>query len=161
MITYRHFRPAGHRVATLLLLIAACGLWLASSSANAFDFDERTVVTIARDGSWGVATSGSQGQAIAKAILDCRAMAVGPSDCGAQFITARGDWVIANLCGDHKIIVAAKFREDAERAALKREIDLRLLHVPGMPPCRRVLTVGPSGAPLLDDAGPTHQIGVN
>jgi hypothetical protein len=65
--------------------------------------DELTVATMARDGSWGVATAGSQGQAIAAAIRDCQAMAAAPSDCGSQFVTTRGGWVIANLCRDHKI----------------------------------------------------------
>src|SRR5262245_22741310 len=93
MITHLHQRPRRRGVATLRRLIATFGFWLtASSSTSAIDFGERTVVTIARDGSWGVATSGSQGQAIAEAIRDCRAMAAGPSDCGAQITTTRGDW---------------------------------------------------------------------
>src|SRR5262245_36124970 len=94
---------------------------------------------MARDGSWGVATAGSQGPAIAAAIHDCRAMAGGPSDCGAQFITTRGGWVIASLCGTHKIMVTAATREDAEQAALVREVFMKRLHGAQGLPCRRVL----------------------
>ena len=140
-------------------LISAFGVLLtATAPAKALDLDELTVVTLAQDGSWGVATAGSQGLAIAAAVRDCRAMAAAPSDCGAQFTTTREGWVVASLCGDHKIMVAAETREDAERAAIKREIDFRLLHVPAVPPCRRVLTVNPSGAILPGQAAPTHQI---
>ena len=122
--------------------------------AAAVDLDELTVVTLARDGSWGLATAGSQGQAIAAAIRDCRAMAAAPSDCGAQFTTTRGGWVIANLCGDHKIIVAAETREAAEKAALSREGDLKRSYAPDLPPCRRVLTVDPRGAHVSPIAPP-------
>jgi len=127
-------------------------LLVATVSAHAMDLDELTVVTMARDGSWGLATAGSQGQAIAAAIRDCRVMAAAPSDCGAQFATTRGGWIIANLCGDHKIIVAAETREAAELAALARERDLRRLYVQQMPPCTRVLTADPRGAVLQAQA---------
>src|SRR5262245_29809119 len=83
-------------------------LLVATVSAHALDLDELTVVTMTQNGSWGVASAGSQGQAIAAAIRDCRVMAGGPSDCGAQFATTRGGWIIANLCGNHKMIVAAE-----------------------------------------------------
>ena len=105
-----------------------------------------TVVTIARDGSWGVATAASQGQAIASAIHDCKAMSVGQSDCGAQFTTIRVGWTIANLCGDHKIIATGISLVDAEKAALDREIELQLLYAPDLPPCKRAVTVDPAGA---------------
>jgi len=158
MSYHPHSRPAtGLKI--FRCLISAFGVLLAATvPANTVELDELTVVTLAHDGSWGVATAGSQGPAIAAAVRDCRAMAAAPSDCGAQFTTTRGGWVIASLCGNHKIIAAAEIREDAERAALKREIDLRLLHVRGMPPCRRVLTVDPRGAVLPGQAAPAHQI---
>jgi hypothetical protein len=96
-------------------------------AATAVDLDELTVVTLARDGSWGVATAASQGPAIAGAIRDCRAMAGGANDCGAQFATTRGGWVVAKLCGDHKIIVTAETRQAADQAALARELALKRL----------------------------------
>jgi hypothetical protein len=119
---------------------------LLAAPASALDLDELTVVTLAHDGSWGVATAGSTGEAIAAAVRACRAMARAPTDCGARLSTTRSRWVIANLCGDHPIIVGADTRQEAEAAALEREIKVRRLHVPGLPPCRRFLTVGPVGA---------------
>ena len=93
-----------------------------------------------------MATAPSQGPAIAAAIRHCQAMAAAPTDCGARFKTTRGGWVVAKLCGDYKIIVAAETREDAELAARNREADLKRLHAPDLPPCRRIVTIGPGGA---------------
>jgi hypothetical protein len=146
----------GKAVALRCLVPALC--ILLAVPAQAVDLDELTVVTLARDGSWGVATAGSQGQAIAAAIRDCRAMAAASSDCGAQFTTTRGGWVVANLCGDHKIMATAETRESAEQAALVREADLKRLHAPTLPPCRRVLTVDPRGTVLPAQAAPAHQL---
>jgi hypothetical protein len=140
------FRPAkGRKIVALRLFIAALSI-LPAVPARAVDLDEITVVTLARDGSWGVATAASQGEAIAAAIRDCQAMAGAVTDCGAQFTTTRRGWVIANLCGDHKIIVAAKTRQEAEAAALSREIGLRQIYVSALPPCQRVVIVDSSGA---------------
>jgi hypothetical protein len=119
--------------------------------ASAVDLDELTVVTLARDGSWGVARAGSQGPAIAAAIRACRAMAGTASDCGAQFTTVRSGWVIASLCGVRKVIAAAETREAAEQAMLLREYNLKPLHGPDMPPCRRVVTVNPTGATVTPE----------
>jgi hypothetical protein len=105
-----------------------------------------TVVTLAQDGSWGVASNGRQPQAIADAIKACRAMAGSSSDCGAQLTAVRGDWVIANLCGDHKVLATGSSLTDAEQQALYREISLQLHYVPDLPPCKRMVTVDPSGA---------------
>jgi hypothetical protein len=123
----------------------------ATIPAAALDLDdEMTVVTMAGDGSWGMATAASAGEAIAGAIRACKAWPSAPRDCGAQSAIARGGWIIANLCGDHKIIVAAETREAAELAALAREVDLRRIYAPDMPPCTRILTAGPRGAVRLD-----------
>jgi hypothetical protein len=146
---HAHFRTrGGGKTAVTAALIAALGLFLLLSvaiPARAVDLDELTVVTMARDGAWGVATAGSQGPAIAAAVRACRVMAGGPSDCGAQFITTRNGWVIADICGTHKIMVAAETRRDAEQAALVREIVLKRLYGSDWSPCRRVLTVNPGG----------------
>ena len=48
-----------------------------------------TALTLARTGSCGVATSSSQGQAIALPIRACKATAGAQSDCGAQSVTVR------------------------------------------------------------------------
>lgn len=140
------------------LAIAAAGATYGPSAANALDLDEVTVVTLSRDGSWGVATATSLGPAIAAAIRDCRATAAMPSDCGAQFATTRGGWVVAMLCGDHKILVTAATREGTEEVALVRETKLSQLHTMGVPPCRRVLTVKPHGFVVPAQAPAGHQI---
>ena len=143
---------------TLRNLVLSFGILSAAAEhAGAVDVDDWTVVTLARDGSWGVAIAGTQGQALAAAIRDCREMASGLTDCGAQFVTTRGGWVVAKLCRDHRIIVAAPTPEAAEQAALFREIDLKELYVPDLPPCRRVLTVDPRGTAVLGQATSEHQ----
>jgi hypothetical protein len=147
-----HRRRQGGIAATGALLTAASVLLAAP--ATAIELDEVTVVTLASDGSWGVATGGSTGEAIAAAVRACRAMARPPTDCGARLTTTRGRWVIANLCGDHPIIVGADTREDAEAAAIEREIQTRLAYVPALPSCRHVLTVDPAGAVAAN--GPHH-----
>src|SRR5262245_22343211 len=132
-----------HASVVIVSLLASGALTAFPIAATAVDLDELTVVTLARDGSWGVATATSQGPAIAGAIRDCRAMAGGASDCGAQFATTRGGWVVAKLCGDDKIVVTAETRQAADQAALVRELALKRLQV-----CTRVLTVGPHGVVL-------------
>jgi hypothetical protein len=102
----------------LAILVGA--VLTATSQGMAWEGDW-TVVTFARNGSWGVANDQLQGQAIAAAIRDCKAMSVSPSDCGAQFTTTRAGWTIANLCGDYAIIVTGNSRVEAEKAALARE----------------------------------------
>jgi hypothetical protein len=79
-------------------------------------------------------------------------MAGGSSDCGAQFATTRGGWVVAKLCGGHKIIVTAETRQAADQAALLRELALKRLHV-----CTRVLTVGPQGVVLPAQASSVEE----
>ena len=105
-----------------------------------------TVITLTRDGSWGVVTASAQSQAIAEAIRRCKAMAGPSNDCGAQFMTARAGWMVANLCGDHKLIASGSSLIDAEQEALNREISLQLFYVPDLPPCKRIVTVDPTGA---------------
>jgi hypothetical protein len=117
-----------------------------------------TVVTLARDGSWGVATAGSTGEAIAAAVRACRSMTTRLTDCGAQFTTTRSKWVIADLCGDHPIIVGADTREVAEAAASQREIQTRRVDVADLPPCRRALTVDPAG--VVTTTAMPHSAGV-
>jgi hypothetical protein len=108
--------------------------------------DDWTVVTIASDGSWGVATDISTSSAIAKAIANCRKMSQAHSGCGAYFTAIRGGWSLGFRCGSENIIVAAHELAEAERAAVYREIDLKHRYVPDMPPCRRILSVDPQGA---------------
>ena len=67
-----------------------------------------TVLTIARDGSWGTATDTFVNRAIALAIRDCKAMSQRLLGCGASFTTVQSGWSLALLCGDETIIAAAK-----------------------------------------------------
>ena len=94
----------------------------------------------------GGLTGSTQSQAIAEAIGFCRAVARPSSDCGAQFMATRGGWLIANVCGDQKVIAGGSSLVEAELDALNREISLQLLYVRDLPPCTRVVTVDPSGA---------------
>jgi hypothetical protein len=125
------------------LSIVLCALLFGIPECRALD-DNWTVLTMARDGSWGVACGSSQPEAIAEAIRFCRGMAGGPSDCGAQIAATRGGWMIGNLCGDHRIMATASTLMEAEQEALNREISLQLSYVPDLPPCRRVVTIDTS-----------------
>jgi hypothetical protein len=139
-------QAVGARRALVRCASAVAGGLLLAAPASAIELDEVTAVTLARDGSWGVATAGSTGEAIAAVVRACRAMAAALSDCGAVQTTTRGRWVVGSLCGDRQIIVSADSREDAVAAALERERATRRFYVPDLPPCRRVLTVDPGGA---------------
>ena len=121
------------------------GLLSAIVAADAGEDLDWTAVTVARDGSWGVATTGSQSQAIAAGIRNCRAMSLAGSDCGAELTTIRGGWTLALRCSDYRNPRRRQELEAAETAALNREIDLQLFYVPDLPPCRRILTVDPEG----------------
>ena len=61
-------------------------------------------------------------------------------------MAARNGWIIANLCGEHKVIATGSSLIDAEQEALNREISLQLSYEPDLPPCKRIVTVDPSGA---------------
>jgi hypothetical protein len=97
------------------------------------------------------------GQALAKAIGNCKAMSGTRIGCGAQFRAIQAGWIVASHCGDRTIVVAGRLLADAERAARERESDLRQRYAPDLPPCRRVLTVNPRGGVMAatsqDEAG--------
>jgi hypothetical protein len=126
------------------LSISLCVLLFGIPACVAGD-DDWSVLTMARDGSWGVACRSSQPEAIAEAIRFCRGLAGGASsDCGAQIAATRGGWMIGNLCGDHRIMATGSTLMEAEREALNREISLQLSYVPDLPSCRRVVTIDTS-----------------
>src|SRR6187200_373847 len=102
-----------------------------SIAVAAEDWDQDwTVVTMARDGSWGIGIGAHLANANAAAIRECRAMSSGGSDCGAEFAATRGGWIIGLRCDDYRILVAENELKDAETVALDREIDLKQLYVP-------------------------------
>jgi hypothetical protein len=107
--------------------------------------DYVTVVTMAPDGSWGVATELTAGRAIVGAIRRCRAMTRAELGCGAQFSAIREGWIVAYRCGDTNIVTAVRALADAVQAAHERESELRAFYMPNLPPCRQVLTVDPRG----------------
>jgi hypothetical protein len=149
------------RIATL------CGIWLAAivwailagvttvpfalpvAHATASQEGNWTVVAMAPDGAWGLATEPSVGQAIAEAIRRCKAMSRAEIGCGAQLRVIRAGWIVAYRCGDENIIAAERSLADAEQAARKREIKLRVSYVRDLPSRRHVLTVDPSGEALV------------
>lgn len=104
-----------------------------------------TVVTMAPDGSWGVASEAYIYQAIAGAVAHCRHSSGPATGCGAQFTVIRAGWTIALRCGRANIIVAEPTIAAAERAAAARETELRLAHSQIIPACLHVVTIGPSG----------------
>jgi hypothetical protein len=113
------------------------------------DQDDWTVVTMAPDGSWGSATEPSVGQALVKAIGNCKAMSGTNIGCGAQSRAIQAGWIVATRCGDRNILVAERRLAVAERAAQRWEADLREHYAPDLPPCRRVLTVNPRGTVMV------------
>ena len=128
-----------------LAFISSC-LFLTAPSFAQPSKQDWTVVTLAQNGSWGVATDPSQASAIASAIRDCKAMSAEPSDCGASLNAIRGGWTLGVVCGTYKMIAAERDLAGAEAALLYREIDLVSLYVTNLPRCQRVITVDPAGA---------------
>lgn len=133
--TFRNFGRA---------LALCAGVFSTTATAQGHD-DDWTVVTLAQNGAWGVATEMSITRAIAVAIADCKAMSADATDCGAMRTTIRGGWTVALLCGEHKIIAAEVELADAERAAMNREIYLHLHFGADVPRCKRIVTVDPAG----------------
>ena len=117
-----------------------------------------TVLTMAPDGAWGTATDPRINRAIYLAISNCKIMSGAALGCGAYLTTVRGGWSLAIRCGGENIIAADRNLAEAERRALRREIELRERYVPGMPPCARVVTVDPNGSVFMPAVG--HAVGL-
>jgi hypothetical protein len=128
----------------LALSLGALNTPLAQSYLQDWERDW-TVLTMAPDGAWGVATDMWMIGALARAIDDCMAMSGAELGCGAHFITNRAGWSLAFRCGDKNILMAEPTLDDAQRRARWREYELRKLYDPDMPPCTRVVTVDPDG----------------
>ena len=134
-------QPAVRRILTacFTLLLAARGL---SASAEETNW---TVVTVARNGSWGIARAGTQGEAIAGALLRCQAMTADESDCGAELVAFRGGLALALMCGDYRVMVTADDSDQAESSALDRLLALRGLYGPDFPACQHLLQIDSQG----------------
>jgi len=110
-----------------------------------------TVVAIAPDGTWGVATEPTTGRAIANAIAECKKKYQSKIGCGSEITTVRGGWSIGMRCGNRSIFVAEETLAKAEQAAISRETELRQFYAPDMPPCVRVMSVDPNGDVVAPD----------
>jgi hypothetical protein len=103
-----------------------------------------TVLTMFGD-AWGSATEPDINRAIARAIANCKTMSGPELGCGAYFTSIRAGWSLGIRCGRETVIVAEKDLAEAERSALRREVELRTHYLPDMPACFRVVTIDPSG----------------
>jgi hypothetical protein len=111
-----------------------------------FESAPTTVLMMAPNGSWGAATNDSMSTAIAAAITQCKRRYQKAIGCGSYLTTIRGGWSLGIRCGSENILAAEKTLFEAEQAAIDRELELRRLYVPAMPPCVRLVSVDPSGA---------------
>lgn len=131
-------------------LVAGLGLPAEAAAPAVPDEWQRdwTVVTMAPDGAWGVATDMYMIKALADAVDQCTAKARRNIDyvgCGSHFTTIRAGWTVGLRCGERNIISAEASLGDAEKRANWREYELRRLYDPNMPQCQRVMTVDPAG----------------
>jgi hypothetical protein len=135
----------------LIAGFGACGASLAQVAApSVIDEWQRdwTVVTMAPDGAWGVATDMYMIKALAEAVDQCTAMTARRIDyvgCGSHYTTIRAGWTVGLRCGERNIISAELNLDDAVKRANWREYELRRLYDPNMPSCERVMTVDPDG----------------
>ena len=130
--------------------VAGCAFLLAVVSSPAlaetgWSDADWTVLTVSRNGAWGLSSARTQGKAIAGALRQCRARSLEPSDCGAVQLHYKLGWAMAVLCGHHRVMVTAEDREVVEALAIERIAALRQMHGE-LPHCRRLLTVDPVGA---------------
>jgi hypothetical protein len=137
-------KPIVRRRSTIIFALLLSAVLMTADPLAAQGQAEWTLVTLARDGSWGVGTSELQGPAMASALRKCNAMSQ-KSDCGAEFTAVRGGWTLGILCGDHRVLVAAKELVNADREAQLRECTLRTLYGETLPACWRIITVDPDG----------------
>jgi hypothetical protein len=104
-----------------------------------------TVLAIAPDGTWGLATDTFTSHAIGRAIDDCKSKYRQEIGCGYRSVSVREGWILLSRCGSQNILVADKRLADAEQAALRQERELRTRYVSDMPACARTVTVDPHG----------------
>ena len=84
-----------------------------------------TVLTIAPDGSWGVATNIFIGKAITDAMADCKSMSGPKVGCGYMSKGVHAGWVLGVRCGSENILSANKILANAELSAFNMENELR------------------------------------
>ena len=128
------------RTACLAFLLVASGLSAAAEDNNWI------VLTVARNGNWGIASARTQGEAIAGAVFRCQAMTAGESDCGAELVAFKSGLAMALLCGDHRVIVTANDPAEADVFSLDRLVLLRELYGSDFPVCQHLLQIDAHGA---------------
>jgi hypothetical protein len=138
----------------LAIGFAASGAQAQSPTAITLSQDEWTVLTMAPDGSWGVATDLFVNHAIAEAIRLCRGMSGQQLGCGAVLTSVQAGWSLGIRCGQENILAADRQLETAERIARERELELRYVHAAALGPCRRVVTVDPQGRVIAPEREP-------
>lgn len=124
-------------------LHAFCILLALTVDAKAAEDGDWTVVTMSRGGAFGVYTHASMAVAIATAVRHCKAASF-DNDCGAEFRTVRRGWILAEFCGDHRLLAAGQSLDEAE-AQLRLRIDLKRAYIANLPPCKRVFAIDPNG----------------
>ena len=106
---------------------------------------EWTVVTLARDGSWGVEYVRVLRSGVGLGVAQMRGHVGGQSDCGAEVTAVRQGWTLGTLCGDHRVLVAATDLTTAIMDAQARQSFLRDLYGDSLPNCSCVMWVDPRG----------------
>jgi hypothetical protein len=134
------------RPAVPAILMACFAVLLGAPDPSAAEEANWTVLTVARNGNWGIASARTQGEAIAVALLRCQAMTADASDCGAEFVAFKRGLALALMCGDHHVIVTASDSEEADSSALDRLIALRSIYGSDFPACQHLLQIDSSGA---------------
>lgn len=133
-------------IALAIVVTAATGPLHAQSGVEVSASDGRwTVLTMAPDGSWGAATETMSSRAIANAVAECQHRYRAEIGCGGHIFEMQRGWFLGVRCGNENIIASGWDLAEAERAARRREIELRTVYRRDMPPCRRVVTIDPRG----------------
>jgi hypothetical protein len=106
---------------------------------------DMSVLTMAHEGSWGADTQVSLDEALQNAIARCKKMQGLKLGCGGQVISIQHGWLLGTRCGTRSILSSGATHADAEADADHREKNMRRDFVPGLPACRRVVSVDPNG----------------
>jgi hypothetical protein len=117
-----------------------------------------TALVIAPDGTWGTATEPYSGQALTKAIANCKSKYDKKIGCGYQSTLVREGWSLGLRCGQVNIIVAEKTLLAAETTAVEYEFNRRRDYHPDMPPCVRVVMVDPDGRVTASNVSHVFQL---
>lgn len=137
---------AGLMVALAALKLAPPAAVNAQSETPEWHFDW-VALTVARNGAWGAASSGSIMRAMVQAIAECRRRSGpgGSGDCGGEITTVRASWSLAYACGDYTFISNGATPADAKLAAIERAVDIKELLGIELPACQLLVSVNSDG----------------